>query len=261
MRNAVELNRASYYFDIIKNLIVRDIKVKYKRSFLGFLWTLINPLVMAAIYIFVFSTVLRPGVSKYWAFLISGFFAWNFFALALTSGSDAIHFNKSIVTKVYLPHEILVLSSTLSKLIEFLFELAIIVPIIAYFHLGRLPLSLSALPLMLLIQLLLALGLALPLCCLRVFYKDVEQIIPLMMTGWFFLTPIVYTTEMVPKQYLPYIALNPMSAIISAYHDIFYLAKFPETHLVLNMSLSAVVIFTIGYAIFNRYKRTFAEIV
>ncbi|MBI1747466.1 MAG: ABC transporter permease [Acidobacteria bacterium] len=253
--------RFPYYFEIIKNLTIRDIKVKYKRSSLGFLWTLLNPLCTAAVYIFVFSQILRAGIDNYWAFLLSGFFAWNFFSLTLFSGSDVISTNRSIVTRVFFPHEILVLSNALCKLIEYSFELVIVIPLLCIFHLHRLPASLLALPLLLLLQIMVSTAFVFPLACLRVFYKDVEQVLPIVMTAWFFLTPIVYTLDQVPKNYLGLLALNPMVGIITAYHDMLYLGRFPDPTALAHTSLISVVLLALGYWGFYRFKGIFAEII
>ena len=261
MSSITDIQQLPYHLELLKNLVVRDVKVKYQRSALGFLWTLLNPLFVATIYVFVFSNIMRFGVSGYWAFLLSGFFAWNFFSMTITSGSDVIFANRSIITRVAFPHEILVISITLAKLIEFVCELFIVIFLVGGFYLHRLPGSLLALPLVITIQFLMTLGLVFPLACLRVFYKDVEQVLPIAMTGWFFLTPVVYMPEMMPKQYSFILALNPMTGIITAYHDIFYHARFPDPQALLRTGLIALAVFLAGYWIFTRVKKVFAEVV
>lgn len=256
-----DVQKYPYYYEIIKNLTLRDIKVKYKRSSLGFLWTLLNPLCTAGIYIFVFSQIMRPGIPDYWAFLLSGFFSWNFFAMSLTSGADVISANRSIVTRVAFPHEILVVSNTVSKLVEFFFELLILIPLISVFYLQRVPAAIAVLPLLVIIQIIMTIGVVLPMACLKVFYKDVDQVLPILVTAWFFLTPVVYTEKMVPPGIGPILALNPMRGIISAYHDVLYYGRFPDPYGLLATTVAALVIFVVGYWIFNHYKSIFTEIV
>ncbi len=129
------------YRELVWNLTARDLKVKYQRSWLGFLWTLMNPLVTIAILVTVFSYVVRLPITHYWAFLISGYFVWNFFSQTLNGGVQAAVGNAYLSRSAYFPQEVLVVSAAFARMIEFLGELAIVMAILVLFHHKGIPLS------------------------------------------------------------------------------------------------------------------------
>jgi len=130
------------YRELLRSLTVRDLKVKYQRSLLGLVWTLLQPLLNIVILVAVFSYIVRIEMHNYWAFLISGFFAWNFISLALNHATSLIIGNAALSRSVYFPREILVLSAASSKLVEFLFEIAIVIVVLLVFHFESIPGSL-----------------------------------------------------------------------------------------------------------------------
>jgi ABC-2 type transport system permease protein len=250
-----------FYREMIKNLVIRDFKVKYQRSFLGLFWTLLNPLLLFGIYIIVFSQVVRLGVSNYWVFLLSGLLAWNFFAKSLETASNAITYNADLTTKIYFPQEVLVISSAFSKLIEFGLELLILLGFLFFFYHKISFISLIFIPLIVLIHYFLILGLAFPLSCLMVFYKDMDHILSVLLTGWFFLTPVFYPDSLIPSEFSFYFRLNPMYGIIYLYRSVLYQATLPNWDQFLLCGVVSIIFFLGGYYLFNRYKGFFAEIV
>jgi len=245
---------------MIKNMVIRDLKVKYQRSLLGFLWTLLNPLLLFVIYIIVFSQVVRLEIPHYWAFLLSGLFAWNFFAQSIVTASNAIRYNANLTTRIYFPQEVLIVSSVLSKLVEFGLELFILLGIFLIFYPKIYLLNLFFLPVVVLIQTILIIGLVFPLSCLMVFFKDMEHILSLLMTGWFFLTPIFYPDFLIPTVYLKYFELNPMFDLISLYRSLLYQGELPDVIQLFRSCSVSILFFLVGYNIFNRYKALFAEV-
>jgi ABC-type polysaccharide/polyol phosphate export permease len=250
-----------HYREFIWNLTVRDLKVKYQRSWLGFFWTLFNPLVTVGVLIAVFSYVVRIPIKNYWAFLISGYFAFNFFSQTLNGGVAAAVGNAYLTRTSYFPQEVLVLSSTFARLLEFLGELAIVLVLLALFHHKGLPFSfIWVLPLVS-ILFFLAVGISFPLVTLAVYYEDTVQAIPLATMTLFYLTPVFYHVDFVPESIRGFYYLNPMTPVLELYHAVLYRGEMPEPGLLIALFGLAMAVGLYGYILFSRKKREFAEIV
>ena len=255
------LRRVWRYRELLDSLIVRNLKVKYQRSLLGFVWTLVNPLLTVSILVVVFSQVVRIPVPHYWAFLLSGYFVWNFTLQTLNTGTYIFAEHSRLTRSVAFPSEILVFGAAGSRLIEFLAETTLILLALVVFHHQAVPMSFVLIPLLVVIQLLLAVGLALPIATLSVFYYDVYHALPIALTTLFYLSPVFYPASMVPEAARTLYFLNPIAGLLTLYHDVVYLGRMPSFPLLLGMSVAALAIYLIGYAIFNRYAAVFAEIV
>ena len=249
------------YRELLDSLILRNLKVKYQRSLLGFVWTLVNPLLTVAILVVVFSHVVRIPVPSYWAFLLSGYFVWNFMLQTLNTGTYIFAEHSRLTRSVAFPSEILVFGAAGSRLIEFVAEISFILIALAVFHHHTVPVSFALLPLLIVIQLLIAVGLALPIATLSVFYYDVYHALPIALTTLFYLSPVFYPATMVPAAARNLYFLNPIAGLLTLYHDVVYQGQLPPLPLLLGMSVVALTIFAIGYAVFNRYAAVFAEIV
>lgn len=245
---------------LIWGLVVRNIKVKYQRSVLGFLWTLLHPMVMVLVLVAVFSTVIRIQIDHYWAFLISGFFVWNYMSATIYAATYTLAEHAQITRSIAFPKEVLIVSSALSKLVEFLAELLLVIVVLAVWLHHGLPTSFAALPLLLLLQFLLALGLQLPVATLAVFYKDVQHALPLFMSAVFYLSPVFYPASMIPESALGYYFLNPIAELLTLYQQILYEGQPPSTALLTSLSLKTAAILAVGLLVFNRFKHFFAEI-
>jgi len=250
-----------HYRELIWNLTARDLKVKYQRSWLGFLWTLLNPLVTVAVLIAVFSYVVRLPIRNYWAFLLSGYFAWNFFSLTLNGGVQAAVGNALLTRSAYFPQEVIIISSALARLLEFFGELAIILILLAVFHHKGFPLSFLMILPITLILLLFSIGISFPLVTLAVYYEDTVQAIPLATIALFYASPVFYTVDLVPESVRVIYLLNPVALILSLWHTALYQGEMPDLLVLLVSAGIAIVFAWLGYALFNRKKREFAEIV
>lgn len=248
------------YRELLRSLVVRDIMVKYKRSFLGLLWTLMNPIFTVMILITVFSYVIRIKIDNYWAFLLSGFFVWSFISQALLYSTNIISNNAALSRNVYFPREILVLSAAISKMVEFFIEVSIILVVLLVFHFHSVPSSFLALPLLFLIQFILAIGLMYPLAVISVFFYDAKHALPILITALFYITPVFYPISMIPEAARFYYFLNPFVSIIHLYHVVLYQGAWPSSLCLIATLLSAILICLLGYSIFNRYKGICVEI-
>src|SRR5688572_26331326 len=249
------------YRELLRGLVIRNLKVKYQRSLLGFVWTLVNPLLTVAILVVVFSHVVRIPLPHYWAFLLSGYFVWNFVLQTLNTGTYIFAEHSRLTRSVAFPSEILVFGAAGSRLIEFVAELALVLVALVLLHHGRVPESFVLLPVLVLIQLLLVIGLALPIATLSVFYYDVYHALPIALTTLFYLSPVFYPASMVPEAARAFYFLNPMAGLLTLYQDVLYWGRMPSLALLGGVIVATLGIYVIGYAIFRRYAAIFPEIV
>jgi len=245
------------YKDLIWELAKRDLKLRYKNSALGFLWSLLNPLMMMIVLSLVFMYFLKFGIEHFPAFLIIGLVSWRFFggtALALQS----IVGNADLVRKVYFPREILTISCVLSIFVSTLLEsllLLILLPILGV----NLSFLVLLLPVLLILQLIFVLGVSFILSSLYVYYRDIAHIWDVVTQAGFYLTPILYPLSFIPAKYLNLYMLNPMAWFVLAYKDIlFYKKMFSFFDLGVMLAVSLFFLFT-GYYLFKRLEPKFAE--
>lgn len=246
------------YREMLKNLVVRDLRTRYKESVLGFLWTLINPLLMLVIYSIVFKTIMRMDIENYSIFLFSGLLPWQFHQTVVSSNTSIIINNSGLIKKVYFPSEILPIGTTVAGAINYL--LCLIVLFISMLYVG-VPIRMSILyfPLILLTQMVFIIGLSLMLSAMNVYFRDLEHIVGIIMMAWFYLTPVFYPLSMVPEKYQSIFLLNPMTHIEQSYRDIFYYGQPPEVETLLICLLFSVLFLVAGLFLFGKLKRNFAE--
>ena len=255
MSNIKELFK---YSEFLKSNVKKDIRGKYKGSFLGVLWSFINPLLSVLVYAIVFHYIMRFNIDHYLIYLISGIIPWTFFTTSINSGMNSILFNANIIKKVYFPREILPISSVTSGLINFLISCLIIL-IFAIFSGVGIGFSLMFLPMIVVIQYLFTLGVVFILSAVEIYVKDIEHIVNFFISMLFYVTPILYTPDYVPKNMAFILKLNPMSYIIEAYHDIFYYKQFPNIYNLCIVFTLSIIIFFVGYKIFRKLQKGFAE--
>ncbi|UQZ83960.1 Polysialic acid transport protein KpsM [Paenibacillus konkukensis] len=246
------------YRQMLKSLVLTDLRTRYKGSVMGFLWTFLNPLLLLAIYSVVFSFIMRQNIENYPMFLFCAILPWTFFSSCIQSCSGIILRNSNLVKKIYFPREILPLSVIIAGVINYFFGLVILIPslLLTGIHIN---ISLVAFPLILFVQTLLVLGISLIVSAMNVYFRDLEHIIAIVLQAAFYITPIIFPISMVPKEFQFYFLLNPMTEIIQAYRNIFYYGVMPDfSHLFLYLLYSLIVL-VIGWAIFNKLQKSFAE--
>ncbi len=246
---------------LIQALTVRDLRARYRSSVLGYLWTLLNPLMLMAVYALVFAVYMRAGdkFSNYALFMCTGLLPWLWIASALGDGATSIMRNSQLVTLSCFPPQVLPTVDVLTHLCNYLFALPVYMIWAAV--VGFPPsAALLMLPVVAFCQLMLVLGGCLAVSALTVFYRDVQFLVGNFLTFWFFLTPILYDISMVPQRFAPLVQyLNPVSPLMKCYQDILYWRRFPDpTHLGASFGygLAALVI---GMLIFQRYRYLLAE--
>ena len=209
------------YRELLKTNIQKEIRGKYKGSFLGVLWSFLNPLLMVVVYAIVFPYIMRVKVPNYLQFLIVAVIPWNFFTTCITTGSNCVWINGGIIKKVYFPRAILPISVVSAGVINFLIS-CIIILIFTIFGGVGVSIHLLWLPVITIIQSALTLGLLFILSAINVYVRDVEYIVGFFINLLFYATPILYTADMFPERARWLLYLNPMTHLIDAYRQIFY---------------------------------------
>ncbi|MBN1826683.1 MAG: ABC transporter permease [Candidatus Eisenbacteria bacterium] len=245
---------------LLRSLVIRDLKVKYQRSSLGFLWTLLNPLLVVVILTAVFRTVVRIRIEGYWAFLLSGYFVWNTVQHTLLSGSYTLQEHSSLARSVAFPREVLLFGAALSRLVEFAAEILLVLVVIVAAHHHGFPPGLLFLPLLILFQFLIAAGLMMPVAVLSTRFTDVQHALPILMTALFYLSPVFYPASMVPDPYRAFYFLNPLAGILTLYQQTLYEGRIPSPALLGVVAASSIVVFLAGYAVFHRSEEACNEL-
>ena len=257
------------YRELIRNLVVRDLKVRYKNSVLGITWSLLSPVLMMVVYTTFFTIFLRRDeIPHYSVFLLCGLLPWNFFIDSVIQATGSVVGNAHLIKKVYFPRAVLPVSIVLANLVNFLIALPILF-ILALISGAPLTWWALLLPITILIQAAFIVGLAFFLATLNVFYRDTQHILGVLMLAWFFLTPVFYPIRDVPQQatvlgitfdaQLWLRRLNPMASIIASYRDLLYWGAPTGLDFLLRTAVTVLVVLVVGYLVFLRYSPRFGE--
>lgn len=247
-----------HYRELLKTNVKKDIRGKYKGSFLGILWSFINPLLQVLVYALVFPYIMKVETENYLIFLICGIIPWTWFITSISQGTTSITNNANLIKKVYFPREILPISVVTSGLVNFLISCLIILIFVIFGGLG-ITWHLVFLPFIIIVQYLFTLALIFVLSAFNVYVKDVEYIVAFIINMLFYATPILYTTEMFSGPILWLFRLNPLAHLINAYRDVFYVHHIPN---LINLSILlgvSILLVVICYIIFKKLEKRFAE--
>ena len=247
------------YREMIYSLVRRDLKGRYKGSVLGFLWTCLNPLFQLLVYTLVFSVIMRNDIEKYYLFLFVALVPWMFFSAALNTGSTCILGQADMVNKIYFPREILPIANVTSGFINMLLSFLVVFAVLIISGFGMSLYALMYLPLIMVIEFILTLGLVFLVSSITVYLRDLSYILTIITMAWQFLTPIMYSSDRVPKELLPIFYLNPMTAITEAYRAILYYKITPELGTLGQAALYGIVFLVIGFLVFDKLQKGFAE--
>lgn len=256
----MELLKEIYaYREMIFSLVRRDLKGRYKGSLLGFLWTFINPLLQLAVYTLVFSVIMRTGIDDYYLFLFVVLIPWIFFSTSLAGGASCIWSQKEMVKKIYFPREVLPISFVTSQFINMLLSFLVLFAVLLLSGKGIRLEALVYLPVIMLVEYLMALSVAFLTSAVNVYFRDLEYILAIVTMAWQFLSPVLYSVEQVPEEVLFIFQLNPLSPVMTAYRDILYYGRAPKLDTLLQAVVFGIVVFVLGTFFFGRLKRHFAE--
>lgn len=279
-----ELKELYRYRELLKQLVVRDLKVRYKNSVLGFFWSLANPLLQVATITLIVKYVMGLPIQNYSAYLLVGYLPWMFFQMTLLDSSQVILIHRDLLRKVYFPREVLPLAVVIANLIHFLLALVVLFAYLLFFYvfMNGAPILLTVvwLPVLIIMQSLLIIGLTLIVSCMNVFYEDTKYLLQALLNVLFYITPVMYVSELIyvrlPEAhrnllYKLYL-LNPLNMLTDAYRKIL-LPPYPDGtiktvrlhsmpldyHLLGICAIVCVVVAVAGYAFYNARKWVFSE--
>jgi ABC-type polysaccharide/polyol phosphate export permease len=259
---ADSLRAAWGYRDLLRHLVVRDLRHKYKGSSLGFVWSLLHPLLMAAIYTVAFRYIAPNGIEHFPVFLLSGLLPWMFFSTALGGAVGSIVDNSALVRKVAFPRLILPLAAVASQLVQFLLMYAVIVPLLVLFDVGSSPALIALIPLIAL-QVLFTAGLALAVATAYVYARDTRHLLEVALQVWFWITPIVYSASIapLPRLVMRLLQWNPMAHFITGYQNIVVHHAMPTLMAFALLTVVSGATAIAGWLLFARCQRRFAELI
>ena len=246
------------YREFLKTSILKEFRGKYKKSFLGVLWSFINPLLQLLVYSIVFSFIMRADVPNYTVFLVVALIPWNFFNVTLAQSTSTVVYNGGILKKVYFPREILPISIVTSNLLNFFISCIIILGALLVSGMG-ISWHIVFLPFIIIIQYMLTLGFSFILSSITVYIRDLEYFISVILMMWFYLCPVVYSADLIPARLQGLFNLNPMLHIINAYRDILYYQNYPRFKTLLVLFFISLFLLIIGYKIFKKLEKRFVE--
>lgn len=243
---------------LILEFIIRDLRLRYRGSIAGFLWTLLNPVLFMGIYALVFGVFLNVGTEHYPVFLLSGLVPWSWFSMSILQGTTSIQDGRMYVGKTIFPAEVLVAVPVLSNMLNFALSLPLLLIVELAFgiHPGW---SLLALPAIVAIQCAMTIGILLIVATYNVFFRDLQQLIGIAVMFIFYLNPIFYPLDRIPHSLRGYAGADPITPLILAYQDIFYRGQWPAAGPLLYAAGAAIAIYALGQYVFNRHRDSLAE--
>ena len=252
------------YRALIASLVARELKARYRGSLLGFFWSFVNPLLLLLIYTFIFTVVMPgargAGLEPFSLFMFCGILPWTWFHASLIESSNVLIAGGNLIRKVLFPAEVLPIVTVLAGLVHFLFGLPILAAFFLYYRVPVTGTDLLWLPLVIVVQLILTLGLALIVSALTVHFRDLRDLLVNLMTLWFFATPIVYPLSQAPERVRRLLNLNPFTHLAVAYQQVLFVpGPFEQWPRLIAVGLASAVVLLFGYFVFDRLRDTLAE--
>jgi lipopolysaccharide transport system permease protein len=246
-------------WELLYLLTVRDLKLRYQDTALGFVWSLLKPLLLGAVLYFALQRVVRIRVEDYHLVLLSALFPWIWFQTSVLLAAPVIAHNGNLIKKVHFPRYVLPFSTVANNMVHFLLTL----PILAIFVVasGYRPSAawLVGIPVLTVLQLALLMGVVLFVSSLDVFFRDLEHLVEVFLNLWFYVTPILYPLEMVPDSYRNLLLINPMASLIEAWRQMIINNALPAIDELWPCLVFTVAALAIGGGVFRRLERGFAD--
>jgi len=241
---------------LLYNLVYRDLTVRYKRSVIGFFWTMLNPLLLMTIFVIIFSTLFRFALPHYETYFLSEYLPWTFFAQTTVTSMQSMSWNGALMKRVRVPKSIFTLASTLSGLVNLFLSY---IPLLLIMAVRGMPIrrAILFLPVSIAILAVFTFGVSLALSAVSVYFVDVREMYTVMLTALMYLCPIVYPISIVPERFRQIIAINPLVYVLQIVRDPVYNGQVPSVNLLGIGMVAAVLAFLIGWAVFRRLARGF----
>ena len=247
------------YFELILYKTYADLRTETEKTYIGFLWWVIDPIIFMAIFYVVFGLLLNRGTADYIAFLLIGLVVWRWFQNTVTHGANALVENRNLMRQVYIPKIIFPLVTICTDFVKFCF---VFILLLAYLWLSGYPVSISylALPMLLITQFLLILATTCLVAAVVPFFPDLRIFVQHILQAAFFLSGIFFSSEQIPEAYRHYFYANPMATIIEAYRDILMQGRWPSLSVLTVIGLFSLIAFIVAHRLLMRYDYTYPKI-
>lgn len=246
------------YRDMIGSLVRRELRGKYEKSVLGFLWAFLGPMFQILIYGIVFTVIFKNNMPNYYIYLMTGMLPWTFFNDSFGQGTGAIIYNSEMIKKIYFPREVLVIAEVTAKLVNMLLSFVVMAFFILVSGVGF-SIHLVVLPLIVAIEYIMVLGFSFMSASLTVYFRDLEYVVNVILMAWIWGTPIMYSLDDIHPPLLYLLYCNPLTSVISDYHGILYYHNFPPVRDIMIPLVEGLFVLIVGFLIFTKTKKRFAE--
>lgn len=245
--------------DLLRLLVKKEITLKYKRTYLGFLWSLLNPILTTLVLFIAFNIFMRFDMKDYTLFLLSAMMPWAWFSASVTISTGTLTSNVSLIKKSLFPKHLLIVATIVAQLVTLIISLPILLALVYYY--GKTP-SLNwliGIPVLIVVQFAVTYGIALIISMVNAFFRDMEHIVNVCVSMLFWMTPIIYPLEAVPEKYRIYLAINPVTYLMQCWRDIF-LNNTINWHYISISLFTGIVVFLAGSFVFKRLDRRLDEV-
>lgn len=257
-RGSWNARQVSHTWDLMRELVARDLKLRYRGSVLGLAWTLLNPIAELLVLMFVFGRLLPFGIENYSSFLFTGLLVYSWFSNALIASTGAIVGHKELIQRPGVPAVVLPVAAVVSAQLHFLFGLPVLFGLLIV---SGVPLTITViwLPVLVAVEFVFILCLAYPIASLHVWFRDTQHVLRIALQLLFYLTPIFYDVSIIPEQVRDLYQLNPMAAIVGAYRDVLLYGRGPDLAAMAAVSAGSLLVLWAGVATFIRTSHRFAD--
>jgi lipopolysaccharide transport system permease protein len=255
-----EMNRKTrQQLDLLKLLVKKEITLKYKRTYLGFFWSLLNPILTTLVLFIAFSTFMRFEMKDYTLFLLAAMAPWNWFSASVTMSTNTLTGNVSLIKKTLFPKHLLIVATIAAQFVTLIFSLPILLALVFYY--GKTP-SLNwliGIPILIVVQFFTCYGIAMIVSMVNAVFRDMEHIVNICISMLFWMTPIIYPLQAVPEKYKVYMAINPVTYLIQSWREIFLNNNINWNYIAIS-AITAMVVVSIGTIIFRKLDRNLDEV-
>jgi len=245
--------------DLLKLLVKKEITLRYRRTYLGFLWSLLNPLLTGLVLFIAFSVFMRFEMENFALFLLAALFPWTWFSASVTMSTNTLTGNVSLIKKVIFPKHFLLLATITAQLVNFIFSLPVLIALAYYYGSAPSLNWLIGIPVLVVVQFAIIYGLALLLSIANAFFRDLEYIVTVVIGLLFWMTPIIYPLKAVPEEYRVFLVMNPVTYLMQAWRDLFFYNMLNWHNIFISMITAAVVLLA-GLLIFKKLERKLDEV-
>ena len=246
--------------DLLWLLTKKEVTLKYKRTVLGILWSLLNPILLALVLFIAFKIFMRIQMENYTFFLLSALFPWNWFSASVTLSAGTLIGNVSLIKKIRFPKHFLILATILAQLVNLIFSLPIIVGLSYFYGKGPGMSWFFIVPILIVIQFMVTTGICLAISMVNAYFRDMEYIIGIAVSMLFWMTPIIYPLDMVPEAYRIYLILNPLTYLITTWRDIFMSNVIDWGSIGISLG-SSLIFFVLGVFVFQKLGKRLDEVI